>query len=183
MASSEPVPPPPPAPELIWLAAYTRPRHEVQVKRFWEESGLRVFLPTYHTWRQWSDRRQRLELPLFPSYVFVCMDLVQRQQAVLAPGFLWFVHDQHGPVRVDTQELEAVRTALASGLEYDAVPTSEIGDEVEVVRGSMTGCRGFLLRKQDGCIALCISAINGAMRVTLPDPSWIAPVRKAGGKR
>ena len=157
-----------------WLAAYTRPRHEEKVKQYCEERGIEVFLPCYRTWRRWSDRKKQLSLPLFPSYLFVRPQGEQRQRAVQAPGFLWFVHNRSGTVRVDAGELGAIRALLSSGLEFDPLPVAQLGDEVEVVAGALRGTRGRLLHKEAGRIVLMVSAIHGGVRVTLPDPSWIA---------
>lgn len=163
-----------------WLAAYTRPRHEEKVKQYWIERGIETFLPCRRVWRRWSDRRRELSVPLFPSYVFVRIGAAERARAVQAPGFLWFVRGVGGPVSVDESELEAVRRLLASGLEYDPLPAAQLGDEVEIVSGSMRGVRGRLERKGVAGVVLLVSAIHGLVRVTLPDPSWVAPV---GGQR
>lgn len=162
--------------EAYWLAAYTRPRHEHKVLDYCEKLGNEVFLPTYRTRRQWSDRSKFVELPLFPSYVFVRIYGGQHQQVVRAPGLLWFVHNRFGSIRVDASELNAVRMLLTSGLRYDPLPTVQIGEEVEIVAGALKGCRGRLIRKNTGSIFLTISAINGGVRVELPDPSWVMPV-------
>ena len=34
-------------------------------------AGYEVFLPTYVTLRQWSDRKKKVEFPLIPGVVFV----------------------------------------------------------------------------------------------------------------
>lgn len=159
--------------EAPWLAAYTRPRHEEKVKDYWEARGIEVFFPCYQSLRRWSDRTRLIRLPLFPSYVFLRLRPADRQRAVQAPGFLWLVHNRLGPVRVDAGELAAIRRLLASGLEYDPMPRAEVGDAIEVVGGALKGCRGYLLRKDRGRIVLCVAAIQGTIRVQLPDPSWV----------
>jgi transcription antitermination factor NusG len=169
----------PAASDRLWLAAYTRPHFEHKVQTFLQERQLECFLPTYRSLRRWSDRRKVLNMPLFPSYVFVRLGEDERRRAVQAPGLLWFVHNQDGPVPVSDTELDALRRLMASGLEYDPLTNVEIGDEIEVVLGPMAGCRGRLLRKSPNSIAFMVSAINGAVRVHVPDPAWVAPVKPA----
>lgn len=123
--------------------------------------------------RQWSDRTKEITAPLFPSYVFVRLNEQERRRAVQAPGFLWFVRNERGPVPVPAEELAAIDRLLASGWRFDPLLEARLGDEVEIVAGAMHGCRGRLLRKDAGAIALVVSAINGGVRVTVPDPSWI----------
>lgn len=161
----------------VWLAAYTRPRHEQQVRQYCEDRGFEVFLPTYQSWRRWSDRKKLLALPLFPSYIFLRLTDADRSRVVQAPGLLWFVHNRTGPVAVDGQELLAIRRLLTSGLQFDPLPGVQVGDEVEIIAGALRGCRGFLLRKDGGAIVLRVSAVDAGVRVHLPDPSWVVPVR------
>lgn len=156
-----------------WLAAYTRPRHEQKVQDFFRQREWEVFWPAVRARRQWSDRVQEVAMPLFPSYVFVRLDAQERRRAAQAPGFLWFVRDGRGPAPVAPEELAAVERLMASGWRFDPLPAARLGDEVEIVAGAMRGCRGRLLRKDIGAIALLVSAINGGVRVTVPDPSWI----------
>lgn len=163
---------------LPWLAAYTRPRHEEKVRKFCEDRGIETFLPCRHTVRRWSDRSKRLSQPLFPSYVFLRLDEDRRQRAVHAPGFLWFVRNQTGPVEVDRDELLQLRQVLAGGLECDPLPGVQPGDPVEIVAGPMRGSRGHFERKNNGTIVLVISAIGGAVRVRLPNDVGVCALAK-----
>ena len=61
--------------QLCWYAAYTRANHEKRVRDQLEQRSVESFLPLYGTSRRWKDRWMRLEMPLFPGYVFVRMVL------------------------------------------------------------------------------------------------------------
>lgn len=159
--------------EAAWFAAYTRPRHEHKVESYFRQREWEVFWPTVRSRRQWSDRAKTVAAPLFPSYVFVRLTEVERRRAVQAPGFLWFVRNDRGPAPVAAEELAAIERLLASGWHFDPLPAVRLGDEVEIVAGALRGCRGRLVRKDTGAIALVVSAINGGLRVTVPDPAWL----------
>lgn len=167
--------------EACWLAAYTRPRHEDKVSRYCAERGMEVFLPSHRAWRAWSDRKKLLFLPLFPSYVFMRLSASQRLRALQAPGLLWFVRNQAGPVRVSARELDAIRRLLESGLAFDPLPGVQLGDEVEIINGALRGCRGYLMSKDVRSVVLIVAAIQGGVRVNLPDPRWVRPIRPARG--
>ena len=162
-----------------WLAGYTRSHYEHKVRDFYQQRGWEVFLPTYRSWRRWSDRRKLLDLPLFPSYVFVRLREADRYRAVQAPGFLWFVTQDHRPAIVKAHEIAAIQQLLASGLQFDPLPTVHLGDEVEIVDGPMRGTQGRLIRKEQNAVALLVSAINGGVRIMFPDASWIRTLKKA----
>jgi transcription antitermination factor NusG len=138
------------------------------VEDYFRQREWEVFWPTVRVRRQWSDRCKIIAAPLFPSYVFVRLTEAERRRAVQAPGFLWFVRNERGPAPVAAEE-----RLLASGWRFDPLPAARLGDEVEIVAGALRGCRGRLMRKDAGTIVLMVSAINGGLRVTVPDPAWI----------
>src|SRR5580700_10548458 len=61
----------PRAETLGWFALQTRPRFEKKVAAELREKRIEAFLPVQNSLRRWSDRRQLVEMPLFPGYVFV----------------------------------------------------------------------------------------------------------------
>lgn len=163
-----------------WLAAYTKPHFEHKMAQYCRNRGIDVYLPTYKSWRRWSDRRVLLDFPLFPSYIFVGAGSSHEHRAQTAPGFLWYVRNSTGPVEVDGGELDSIRRMLESGLACDPMPGAQLGDEVEVVKGPLRGCRGFLERKDESALVLRVSAIQGMVRVAIVDPSF---VRRCGFSR
>jgi transcription antitermination factor NusG len=62
-------------------------------------------------------------------------------------GVVAVVGGKGGPEPVAPRELEAVRALVDGPLRYDPCPFLEVGMEVEVIRGSLLGVRGRLLRK------------------------------------
>src|SRR6266403_3353343 len=72
--------------EPRWYAAYTSANHE---KRVAQQLGLRDIehiLPLYESMRRWKDRKMKLQLPLFPGYIFVRLALRDRLQLLQVPG-------------------------------------------------------------------------------------------------
>lgn len=57
-----------------WYLIYTRPKHEKKVAQQLKEKNILFFLPLVKTLRQWHDRKKLLEMPVFPSYVFVYLE-------------------------------------------------------------------------------------------------------------
>src|SRR6266481_8155376 len=74
-----------------WYAAYTCTNHERRVAQQLDERDVENFLPLYRSVRRWKDRRKELHLALFPSYVFVRMDPMDRLRVLQLPGVVSFV--------------------------------------------------------------------------------------------
>src|SRR6266550_7166507 len=54
-----------------WYAVQTRARNEKAISERLREQGLITFLPLVSETRRWSDRKKKVELPLFSCYLFV----------------------------------------------------------------------------------------------------------------
>ncbi|MEO7976388.1 UpxY family transcription antiterminator [Flavobacterium sp.] len=54
-----------------WHVLYVKYRHESKVYRELTEKSIEAFLPMATSIRKWSDRTKKIQVPLFPSYVFV----------------------------------------------------------------------------------------------------------------
>jgi transcription antitermination factor NusG len=130
-----------------WYAIKTRARHEKRVRDQLMQRDFDTFLPVCDTWRQWKDRKKKIELPLFPGYCFARFPLVERLRVlnVLGVADLVSINGRPEPVRED--ELAAIQQLVSTKLHYDPHPFLEEGMDVEVVRGPLAGVRGKLLRK------------------------------------
>ena len=57
--------------DLKWYVMYTTSRSEKKVADRLAERGWEVYLPIVEELRQWSDRKKKVQRPLFNAYVFV----------------------------------------------------------------------------------------------------------------
>lgn len=164
------------APEAPWYAAYTWARHEKQVARQLEERQIQAFLPTYKSVRRWKDRRKILELPLFPSYVFVKMSLHNRLDLLRLPGVLGLVCAQGKPVPVAGHEIQNLRQGIAGRTAIHPHPYLKTGHRVRVRSGVMAGVEGILIRRRDGArVVLSISLLQQSVSVHI-DEADVEPV-------
>ena len=54
-----------------WYVLYVNVRHEKKVFEKLQEQAIESYLPIVTRMKQWSDRKKRVEEPLFTGYVFV----------------------------------------------------------------------------------------------------------------
>jgi transcriptional antiterminator RfaH len=54
-----------------WFVFYTKSRQEKKVNDLLLRHGFEPYLPLQKVLRQWSDRKKKVEVPLFNSYIFV----------------------------------------------------------------------------------------------------------------
>ena len=162
--------------EPHWYALKTRSRHEKRVRDQLAQRDFDTFLPLCDTWRQWKDRKKKVELPLFPGYCFARFPLVDRLRVlnVLGVADLVSINGRPEPIRED--ELSAIQQLVATKLHFDPHPFLEEGMDVEVVRGPLAGVRGRLLRKDRVTrLVLAVTLVRQAAIVEI-HPADVIPV-------
>lgn len=161
-----------------WYAVQTYPRHE---KRVHADLGLRQlesFLPLYATVNRWKNGcKMRVELPLFPGYIFVKIDPRERFKVLSLPGTVSIVGSSSGPWPLPEAEIASLRASMRTNTiephEYLAV-----GQKVRIKYGPLAGMAGFLVRKGSGLrVVLSVEMIrqSAAVEVDADDVEAIDP--------
>ena len=133
-----------------------------------EEILDQVFLPLVKHIHRWSDRRQMVEVPLFPGYGFVRLSESPacRLRVLQTVGVTGFVMSNGVPVPVPEQQLEDVRRLLASEIAYHAYPFLKTGQRVRIRGGCLGGLEGILLSEnKDHSLVISIEAIQRSLVV------------------
>ncbi|PYY21124.1 MAG: hypothetical protein DMG62_20060, partial [Acidobacteria bacterium] len=131
-----------------WFAVYTTSRHEKAIAEHFALRKIESFLPLYRTQRLWKNGcRMDLQLPLFPSYIFVRIRALERVRVLEVPGVLSLVSAAGKPVPLPEPEIEALRSSLPL-VKCEPHPYLVIGDRVRIKSGSLEGMEGVLLRKK-----------------------------------
>ena len=162
-----------------WYALHTYPRHE---KRVYEDLGLRAiesFLPLYETVHHWKNGcKVRVELPLFPGYLFVRIDPRQRFKALCLPGAVSMVGSVSGPWALPDAEIASLRTRLQSR-RFEPHPYLAIGQKVRIKSGPLADLTGFLVRLSGGLrVVLSVELIRQAAAVEV-DADDVEPIGPA----
>jgi transcription antitermination factor NusG len=141
--------------EAEWFAVYTAPRHEKQVAHQLNQRSVECFLPLYESVRRWKTGPARLELPLFPSYLFVRADRRERRKVVELPSVVNIIGNRLGPTAISKEEIESLRRVVVSG-KPEPHGYLEVGTRVRVVCGPLLGVEGVLVRRK-GSLKLVVS--------------------------
>lgn len=124
-----------------WYLIYTRPRHEKKVADGMAEVGVTSFLPRIKQLRNWSDRRKYIDMPLFPSYIFVFLkDMTDYYHASGTDGVLYFVKFDKKIARVQDSIINNLRLLVEQGA--DVQVTTELfqpGQQLVISDGPLTG--------------------------------------------
>jgi transcription antitermination factor NusG len=149
-----------------WYAVYTAVNQEKRVSEQMRQRGIEHFLPLYRSVRRRTDRRVVLDLPLFPGYLFVHINLANRLRVLELPRVVRLVGTAKSPSAIDDQAIQSLRAGLS--FEGKIEPHSYLvrGCKVRVVRGPFSGSTGILLRrKQDLRVVISLDVIRQAFTV------------------
>jgi len=111
--------------------------------------SIESFLPLYSSVRRWRDRRVKLELPLFPSYVFVHLPLFERLRVLRVPGVVRLVGFSKTPVPLPDDEIARIRTILHDQIRVEPHPYLTVGKRVRIKTGPMEGLEGIIVRRKN----------------------------------
>jgi len=131
-----------------WFAVYVKSRHEKSVHSEFQQKGIESSLPLITVTRQWSDRRKKVEVPLFRGYVFVNIDISKDKLNVLqTDGVVKFVTFCNKTVSIPEEQMFWLGQLLLTELNLTSETDFPLGTDVEVLFGPLKGLRGRVKQK------------------------------------
>lgn len=144
-----------------WYAVYTKPRWEKRVAQNLTIASIENYCPLHKVMRLWSDRKKLVQVPLFPSYVFVKVTEAQLNLVRKTEGIINLVHWLGKPASIKDDEIEAIRAFLDKNKTVRLEKLS-VNDQIKITDGS-------LINKQ----ATVVAIKNNSIRVALPSLGYI----------
>ncbi len=127
-----------------WQVLVVRPCSEKKAGQRLRELGFEACAPTQWQYRQWSGRRKKEEVVLFPNYVFIAADPARHSEVFRAGNVLRYL--RLGGCIAALSEREVAMIKQLAGQEAPVSIAYEgfrAGDEVEILSGSLAGYRGL----------------------------------------
>lgn len=126
-----------------WFAIYVRSRHEKKVAKSLDEIGIESFLPLITRIKQWSDRRKKVEEPLFRSYVFVHISKDRYYDVLQCNGVVKFITFEGKATIIPENQILAIREYInddeINDIEYDDFKEGQL---VRIKSGQLKGLTG-----------------------------------------
>jgi len=151
-----------------WHVVYTRPRTERIVAAGISDLGIESYLPIHRVVKQWSDRRKKLEVPLFPNYVFVKVAEIKRTPLYKIKELVKFISIDKKPVVVREKEILAMKKILNENVEVSMEEYFQEGSNVKIVYGPFAGLEGVVIqRNSSDRLLIKIDALKKAFSVNI----------------
>ncbi len=165
--------------KLSWYALKVRSRGEEAVKTQLAGKGYDLFLPTLTESRKYTDRIKKVEVAVFPGYLFCRLDPEHRLPILKTPGVDYVVGRGKLPEPIPEEEISALQKALSSGLTLQPWPYLTVGERVLIQFGSMMGVEGILVgTKGQERLVLSVTLLQRSVSVEI-DRAWVRPLGSA----
>jgi transcription antitermination factor NusG len=154
--------------ESHWFAIQTLSRHEKRVAQQLQENGVPTFLPLMEQIRRWSDRRARVEVPLFSCYAFVriVQTAKDRLRVLRIPGVLGFVGSERIGTQIPNDEIENLQTAIREKAPFTVHPFLNIGKRMRICGGSLDGVEGILVSQgRDQSLVISVELLRRSVAI------------------
>jgi transcription antitermination factor NusG len=156
--------------ELRWYALHTRARHEKAVERRLRDQGMETFVPITMEVHRWSDRKKKVEVPLFSCYVFIrcALSAEDRTRVYQVESVHGFVGVRGASLPIPDEQIESIQKVLTQSAPWRSYPFLKAGQRVRVRGGAMDGVEGvFLSENGDHSLIISVEAIQRSMAVRI----------------
>jgi transcription antitermination factor NusG len=149
-----------------WYALYIIRNHEKKVAQQLLTKEVEAFLPLYTVTKRWKNNvTAKVELPLFPGYLFVRIARTERVRVLEVPGIVSIVGNGREFLPLPDHEVEAFRQGLHLR-RVDPYPYLTVGQRARIRSGPLAGLEGVVVRKDDRLrIVLSLDLIMSSIAV------------------
>ncbi|OQZ05625.1 MAG: hypothetical protein B6D36_09205 [Planctomycetes bacterium UTPLA1] len=157
-----------------WWVVHTKPRQEKVLADDLKRQRILYFLPLVRANRAYCRKRVTVELPLFPSYVFLFASPSDREAALKTNRVAATipVHDQFR-LRF---ELRQIHRLLDSGEAVSLYPSLKTGSHCRVTVGPLKGICGVVIgtrRKRKFYVSVTTLGLSATLEI---DAAWLEPI-------
>jgi transcription termination/antitermination protein NusG len=146
---------------LPWFAIHIRTYYRESVDVSLRHKGFEVFAPSYIARRVVAGREKGIPAALFPGYLFCSLDPDHRLPVLTVPGVIRILGNGNALTPVPTDEIEAIRRAVASGLPVEPFDLLQPGEPVQVQNGPLAGIKGEVVyHKGRHRLLIRVTALN-----------------------
>lgn len=153
---------------MNWYVVYTKPKWEKKVAEQLSNLGIECYCPLILKVRQWSDRKKKIEIPLFNSYVFVKLEESDRNLVFQSAGTVRYLFWLGKPAVVKDGEIETIKNWLENpkGINH-SVTAYKIGDKIKIESGPFIDQEAIVQKINRNNCVLVLESIGCILKMDL----------------
>jgi transcription antitermination factor NusG len=153
-----------------WFVLYTRSNCEKKVSELLTKREIENYCPLNKVYRQWSDRKKIIDMPLFSSYVFVrVLEKELSGLKSLTSNIVNLVYWLGKPAVVKDQEIDNIKYFLN---EYSNIKLEkrnvDVNEDVLIMRGPFFNQKGIVKSIKNNSVVLSLPSLGYSMIAEIP---------------
>ncbi|UTN04648.1 UpxY family transcription antiterminator [Flavobacterium bizetiae] len=149
-----------------WYVVYTKPKWEKKVAEKLNEIGIECYCPLIIQIKQWTDRKKKVEVPLFNSYVFVQLEDTDRNSVFQISGVVRYLFWLGKPAIVRDEEIKIIKTSLAAPNLSDVTVTSiQVGDRIKLESGAFSNQDAIVQEISNTYYTLVLESLGCVLKI------------------
>ena len=153
---------------MNWYVIYTKPKWEKKVAEQLAEAGIDFYCPLITQIRQWSDRKKKVEVPLFNSYVFVQLDESERNSVFQSAGVVRYLFWLGKPAIVRHEEIEVIKKWINTSDAADImVDRYKIGDAIQLESGPFSAQKAIVQEVTNTYYVLVLESLGCVLKMKI----------------
>ena len=154
---------------MPWYVIYTKPRNEKKVAENLQKIGIVVYCPLVTQIKQWSDRKKKVQVPLFNSYIFVNLEDIERESVFQVNGVVRYLFWLGKPAIVRDDEIEILQESLKDIMSSIEVKAIKAGDLLNIPIGPFKGKEGIVKHINKNSLQLVLKELGVLITLTKAD--------------
>jgi len=153
---------------MNWYVVYTKPKWEKKIAEQLTERGIECYCPLVTQIKQWSDRKKKVEVPLFNSYIFVCLDEKDRNSVFQSSGVVRYLFWLGKPAIVRDEEIATIKKWLSISDGYEvSVSSLQVGDKVVLESGPFKSQQAVVQEVNKTSYTLVLESMGCVLKMKL----------------
>jgi len=153
-----------------WFVLYTRSNCEKKVSELLTKREIENYCPLNKVYRQWSDRKKIVDMPLFSSYVFVrVLEKELTGLKSLTSNIVNLVYWLGKPAVVKDHEIDNIKFFLN---EYSNIKLEkrnvDINEDVLIMRGPFFNHQGVVKSIKNNSVLVSLPSLGYSMIAEIP---------------
>ena len=149
-----------------WYVVYTKPKWEKKVAERLSDMGIECYCPLITQVKQWTDRKKKVVVPLFNSYVFVQLEDADRNSVFQIAGVVRYLFWLGKPAVVRDEEINAIKTSLKAENISDITVTSiQVGDRIKIESGAFSNQEAIVQEVSNTHYILVLESLGCVLKI------------------
>ncbi|MFC3335473.1 UpxY family transcription antiterminator [Flavobacterium palustre] len=153
---------------MNWYVVYTKPKWEKKVAEQLIQRGIDCYCPLVTQIKQWSDRKKKVEVPLFNSYIFVRLAEKDRNLVFQSSGVVRYLFWLGKPAIVRDDEIDTIQKWLSNPDQYEIAVTSiQVGDKLILESGPFKSQEAIVQEVNKNNYVLVLESMGCVLKVKM----------------